>query len=46
MAAVGGVNELILMAIEANEAEQLADLTPTCSRLVYLLTQTTQFAPR
>jgi AcrR family transcriptional regulator len=42
MAAVGGVNELILMAIEANEVERLADLTPTCIQLVFLLTQTPQ----
>lgn len=38
MAAVGGINELILQAIERNQADCLDRLTPTASELVRLLT--------
>lgn len=40
MAAVGGINEWILMAIERDQLEQLENLTPAATQLVYLLTQT------
>ena len=42
MAAVGGINELVLMAIEADELVQLEALTQSATELVRLLTQ----APR
>lgn len=37
MAAVGGINELVLMAIERGEAEQLTCLTPAASEIVRAL---------
>lgn len=37
MAAVGGINELVLMAIERGEAEQLPRLTPAASEIVRAL---------
>lgn len=37
MAAVGGINELVLMAIERGEAEQLTRLTPAASEIVRAL---------
>lgn len=37
MAAVGGINELVLMAIERGEAEQLTGLTPVASEIVRAL---------
>ncbi len=37
MAAVGGINELVLMAIERGEAEQLTGLTPAASEIVRAL---------
>lgn len=37
VAAVGGINELVLMAIERGEAEQLTGLTPAASELVRAL---------
>ena len=40
MAAVGGINELVLCAIETDRLSNLAELTPAASRLVRLLTQT------
>ncbi|AOW13119.1 hypothetical protein LPB72_07460 [Hydrogenophaga crassostreae] len=39
MAAVGGINEWLLMAIETDQVAKLADLTATASQLVYLLMQ-------
>ena len=39
MAVVGAINELILLAIEANQVEQLPNLTQASSDLVRLLTQ-------
>ena len=39
MAAVGAVNELVLLAIESNRLDQLADLTQESSDLVRLLAQ-------
>ena len=39
VAAVGGINELILQAIERNQADRLDSLTPTASELVRLLTR-------
>ena len=39
MAAVGAINELVLLAIEANEVAQLPELTQASSDLVRLLTQ-------
>lgn len=39
VAVVGGINELILQAIERNQADQLVRLTPTASELVRLLTR-------
>ncbi len=37
VAAVGGINELVLMAIERGEAEQLTGLTPAASEIVRAL---------
>ena len=39
VAVVGAINELVLLAIEANEVAQLPDLTEASSDLVRLLTQ-------
>jgi AcrR family transcriptional regulator len=39
IAAVGGINELVLLAIEANRVAELTNLTQACSDLVRLLTQ-------
>ena len=41
MAAVGGINELVLMAIERGEAEQLTRLTPAASEIVRALAHVT-----
>ncbi len=38
MGVVGAINELVLQAIERNEAERLDELTPTATRLVWTLT--------
>lgn len=40
MAAVGGINEWMLIAVETDQVEKLADLTKTASHLVHVLTQT------
>jgi hypothetical protein len=37
MAAVGGIHELVLQAIERDEAAQLERLAPAASRVVRLL---------
>lgn len=39
MAAVGAINELVLMAIESDQVAALSDLTPAASDIVRLLTQ-------
>ena len=39
MAAVGAINELVLMAIERNEADQLASLTPVAVNIVRALAE-------
>lgn len=39
LAAVGGINELILAAVERGEADRLTDLVPCASELVRVLTQ-------
>jgi hypothetical protein len=39
MAAVGGIHELVLQAIERGEAGSLQAMTPSASEMVRLLTQ-------
>jgi hypothetical protein len=39
LAAVGGINELVMQAIERGEVDRLQELTPSASAVVRLLTR-------
>ena len=39
LAAVGGINELVMLAIERGEVDRLQELTPSASAVVRLLTR-------